>query len=114
MCGFVGVMSRNKTMLSKNMITSMTDSIRHRGPDDSGLYTMSRYDGSIFNGDCTLKWHPSPISHGHLIRHPTGILPRSQDHHGLPKILGKANVMSCPFNFPVLESAAINKKGGFF
>ena len=83
------------------------------GPDDSGLYTMSRYDGSIFNGDCTLKWHPSPISHGHLIRHPTGILPRSQDHHGLPKILGKANVMSCPFNFPVLESAAINKKGGF-
>ena len=39
MCGFVGVMSRNKTMLSKNMITSMTDSIRHRGPDDSGFWS---------------------------------------------------------------------------
>lgn len=36
---FLGVMSRNKTMLSKNMITSKTGSIRDRGSDDSGFWS---------------------------------------------------------------------------
>jgi len=38
MCGFVGVMSKNKAMLDFNLITSMTNAIAHRGPDDSGFW----------------------------------------------------------------------------
>lgn len=38
MCGFAGVMSRNKTMLGSNLITNMTNSISYRGPDDSGFW----------------------------------------------------------------------------
>ena len=38
MCGFVGVMSKNKAMLDFNLISSMTNTITHRGPDDSGFW----------------------------------------------------------------------------
>eukprot|EP00944_MAST-04C_sp_MAST-4C-sp1_P006705 g6705.t1 len=84
------------------------------GPDDSGTYTMGRYDGSIFNGDCEPQWHPSPVSYGHLIRHPTGILPLTEDHRGLPRVLGKPNVMSCPFNYPELDSGSSKTQRSIF
>ena len=84
------------------------------GPDDSGTYTMGRYDGSIFNGDCEPQWHPSPVSYGHLIRHPTGILPLTEDHRGLPRVLGKPNVMSCPFNYPELDSGGSETQRSIF
>ncbi len=84
------------------------------GPDDSGTYTMGRYEGSIFNGDCEPQWHPSPVSYGHLIRHPTGILPLTEDHRGLPRVLGKPNVMSCPFNYPELDSGGSETQRSIF
>lgn len=39
MCGFVGIMTRNKSLLDYNFINNMTNSIDHRGPDDSGFWS---------------------------------------------------------------------------
>ena len=39
MCGFVGVMARNKSLLDYSFINNMTNSIDHRGPDDSGFWS---------------------------------------------------------------------------
>jgi asparagine synthase (glutamine-hydrolysing) len=39
MCGFVGVMSKNKAMLNYNVLKSMINTIDHRGPDDSGFWS---------------------------------------------------------------------------
>ncbi len=39
MCGFVGVMSENKAMLDYNLIDSMTNTLNHRGPDDTGFWS---------------------------------------------------------------------------
>jgi asparagine synthase (glutamine-hydrolysing) len=39
MCGFVGVISKNRTMLAHDQITQMTNAIRHRGPDDAGIWS---------------------------------------------------------------------------
>jgi asparagine synthase (glutamine-hydrolysing) len=38
MCGFVGVLSKQADMLGSQYIDRMTDAIRHRGPDDSGVW----------------------------------------------------------------------------
>jgi asparagine synthase (glutamine-hydrolysing) len=38
MCGFVGVLSKQADMLCSQYIARMTDAIRHRGPDDSGVW----------------------------------------------------------------------------
>lgn len=38
MCGFVGVLSNQADMLGSQYIARMTDAIRHRGPDDSGVW----------------------------------------------------------------------------
>ena len=41
MCGFVGVLSKNKSMLIPSLINRMTDKISSRGPDDSGFWTSN-------------------------------------------------------------------------
>jgi asparagine synthase (glutamine-hydrolysing) len=38
MCGFVGVLSKQASMLCSQHIDRMTDAIRYRGPDDSGVW----------------------------------------------------------------------------
>lgn len=38
MCGFVGVLSNQADMLGSQYIARMTDAIRRRGPDDSGVW----------------------------------------------------------------------------
>jgi asparagine synthase (glutamine-hydrolysing) len=37
-CGFVGVLHLNKMPVSSDQISTMSDMIRHRGPDDNGLF----------------------------------------------------------------------------
>ena len=39
MCGFVGIMTKNKSLLDYSFINNMTKSIDHRGPDDSGFWS---------------------------------------------------------------------------
>lgn len=38
MCGIAGVLSENAEMLSSHVLDKMLDAIRHRGPDDSGVW----------------------------------------------------------------------------
>src|SRR3990167_9444116 len=37
MCGIVGIWS-SKSQIDQAVLSSMTDSLAHRGPDDSGIY----------------------------------------------------------------------------
>ncbi len=46
MCGFVGFIDGSETQNNAQVLTSMTDAIRHRGPDDADYYM----DGSISLG----------------------------------------------------------------
>lgn len=39
MCGFAGVLSKNKIMLNPSHINRMTEAINHRGPDDYGFWS---------------------------------------------------------------------------
>ncbi len=41
MCGFVGLFHRNKQLNRVHDFVEMTDSIRHRGPDDNGIVLFS-------------------------------------------------------------------------
>ncbi|GBF27667.1 asparagine synthetase [glutamine-hydrolyzing] 1 [bacterium MnTg02] len=47
MCGIAGVFNRDGTHASQSVIQAMIDRIRHRGPDDQGL------------------WHEGPVAFGH-------------------------------------------------
>lgn len=38
MCGFAGILSRNKSLTNKSLIIPMIESISYRGPDDAGLW----------------------------------------------------------------------------
>ena len=38
MCGICGVLTTNRTQVSRERLERMADSIRHRGPDDSGVW----------------------------------------------------------------------------
>jgi len=38
MCGFVGEFNFNETKINENILRGMRDCLRHRGPDDSGIY----------------------------------------------------------------------------
>ena len=46
MCGFVGFINGGDTQQDAGVLRSMTDAIRHRGPDDADYYM----DGSISLG----------------------------------------------------------------
>ena len=46
MCGFVGFINGGDTQRDESVLHSMTDAIRHRGPDDADYYM----DGSISLG----------------------------------------------------------------
>ena len=80
------------------------------GPDDSGTYTMGRYDGQFFNRGLRATMAPFTCVVWPFDPSPTGILPLTEDHRGLPRVLGKPNVMSCPFNYPELDSGVANAK----
>lgn len=53
MCGISGIVS--STPLSSNLLQSMTDCIRHRGPDDEGFVFWSQFSGKalLFGGQDT-------------------------------------------------------------
>ena len=38
MCGICGVLTTNRTLVSRERLERMADTIRHRGPDDSGVW----------------------------------------------------------------------------
>ncbi len=42
MCGFAGVLSKNKTLLNPNLINRMTETINHRGPDAFGFWSSDK------------------------------------------------------------------------
>lgn len=42
MCGIVGILNLDRTAVEPALLTEMADAIRHRGPDDEGLYTDGR------------------------------------------------------------------------
>ena len=41
MCGIVGYITKKPLASGKDLIASMLDKIKHRGPDDSGIYINS-------------------------------------------------------------------------
>ncbi len=41
MCGFAGIVSRHSDLVSKTILDDMGDAIRHRGPDDHGIWVGS-------------------------------------------------------------------------
>lgn len=55
MCGFTGIINRDKDNSNLSDIFEMTRAIRHRGPDDSGIVLFSRNDKAIREMD------PNPI-----------------------------------------------------
>src|SRR5690348_3875223 len=43
MCGIVAVFNKNKERVDESLVIGMRDSLRHRGPDDAGVFL----DGNI-------------------------------------------------------------------
>jgi asparagine synthase (glutamine-hydrolysing) len=41
MCGFAGILSRHSSLIGKAVLNDMGDAIRHRGPDDQGIWIGS-------------------------------------------------------------------------
>src|SRR5690348_3167861 len=42
MCGFAGIARTSGRQIADETLWDMADAIRHRGPDDSGIYTTER------------------------------------------------------------------------
>ncbi len=41
MCGFVGILNKDRSIVSDKLLTKMAATIHHRGPDDDGIFTDS-------------------------------------------------------------------------
>jgi asparagine synthase (glutamine-hydrolysing) len=46
MCGIAGIISGHNVPVEESVVRSMTDAMRHRGPDDAGVMTMAGPAGS--------------------------------------------------------------------
>ena len=58
MCGIAGgVWSHESKALSEDTLTRMLDSIRHRGPDDSGTYFSSPSEATCALGHRDVDGH---------------------------------------------------------
>jgi asparagine synthase (glutamine-hydrolysing) len=49
MCGITGIIADNPAAVDKSALAAMTGSLRHRGPDDEGMY-FSAQDGALCAG----------------------------------------------------------------
>ena len=38
MCGFIGILNKNKQEVNSKLLRAMADTIHHRGPDEDGIF----------------------------------------------------------------------------